>query len=390
MQKLKNKIIANHVGANCVRQNSKGITLIALIITIIVMIILVGVTVNVALNGGLFETAQKAAEDTEYQADYETLQAGVVGAMASEEGITQQTLTANLPTEWNVGETEPYTVTSPNGNVFTVYTDGTIEYDNQEETEESEVEKVVTVEDEEYSYWKTDGQGTILYYEVPEGVEVPGTLVVPCQIGDEKITKIGDYALVGVRVERNDDGSIVLDDEGNPTLLDETDESGIPIPTGQTSEVKDIIISKGIESIGYGAFGFCTQMEYIKLPNTIQNIGEYTFANTSLKSITIPGSVTTIQRGIFGGCEVLGKVILEEGVTTIEGQAFWGITSIKEITIPSTVDNMGEHVFYDWNSDQTIYIKGKTEPPPETDDYSGVGWERSWDSTNANIVWDNE
>ncbi len=44
---------------------STGITLIALIITVIVMIILVGVTVNVALNGGLFKTANEASRKTE-------------------------------------------------------------------------------------------------------------------------------------------------------------------------------------------------------------------------------------------------------------------------------------------------------------------------------------
>lgn len=44
---------------------NKGITLIALIITIIVMLILVGVTVAVAINGGLIETAKKAARKTE-------------------------------------------------------------------------------------------------------------------------------------------------------------------------------------------------------------------------------------------------------------------------------------------------------------------------------------
>ena len=44
---------------------STGITLIALIITVIVMIILVGVTVNVALNGGLFDTAKQAASGME-------------------------------------------------------------------------------------------------------------------------------------------------------------------------------------------------------------------------------------------------------------------------------------------------------------------------------------
>ena len=47
-----------------VHSNFNGITLIALIITIIVMLILVGVTITVALNGGLFNTAQNAAINT--------------------------------------------------------------------------------------------------------------------------------------------------------------------------------------------------------------------------------------------------------------------------------------------------------------------------------------
>lgn len=47
------------------KTRNKGITLIALVITIIVMMILVGVTVTIAINGGLFETAKKAARKTE-------------------------------------------------------------------------------------------------------------------------------------------------------------------------------------------------------------------------------------------------------------------------------------------------------------------------------------
>ena len=46
-------------------KTQKGITLIALIITIIVMLILVGVSVSVALNTGLFKTAQGVAKNTE-------------------------------------------------------------------------------------------------------------------------------------------------------------------------------------------------------------------------------------------------------------------------------------------------------------------------------------
>lgn len=45
-------------------KGQKGITLVALVITIIVMLILVGVSITVALNGGLFNTAKSAANNT--------------------------------------------------------------------------------------------------------------------------------------------------------------------------------------------------------------------------------------------------------------------------------------------------------------------------------------
>ena len=45
-------------------KDQKGITLVALIITIIVMLILVAVTISVALNGGLFDNAKTARNET--------------------------------------------------------------------------------------------------------------------------------------------------------------------------------------------------------------------------------------------------------------------------------------------------------------------------------------
>ena len=62
----------------------QGITLIALIITIIVMLILVGVTISVSLNGGLFETATKAATGTKKEAEKEQLLSAVVGAIGTD------------------------------------------------------------------------------------------------------------------------------------------------------------------------------------------------------------------------------------------------------------------------------------------------------------------
>ena len=52
---------------------SKGITLIALIITIIVMLILAAVSINIAVNGGLFNYAGKASLDYRMAQEQETI-----------------------------------------------------------------------------------------------------------------------------------------------------------------------------------------------------------------------------------------------------------------------------------------------------------------------------
>ena len=62
-----------NIECSSVHSNFNGITLIALIITVIVMLILVGVTISVSLNGGLFETATKAATGTQKEKERERL-----------------------------------------------------------------------------------------------------------------------------------------------------------------------------------------------------------------------------------------------------------------------------------------------------------------------------
>ena len=53
------------------KEENKGLTLIALVITIIVMLILIAVTVNIALNGGLFEITKDSSNKTSWQAEKE-------------------------------------------------------------------------------------------------------------------------------------------------------------------------------------------------------------------------------------------------------------------------------------------------------------------------------
>ena len=102
-------------------KNKNGITLIALIITIIVMLILVGVTVSVSLNGGLFDKAKDAADQTQIAADADSLQAAALGAMGTDGKVDCSKITGFT-------RNEDGTFTSSNGYRFTVDDNGNVTY----------------------------------------------------------------------------------------------------------------------------------------------------------------------------------------------------------------------------------------------------------------------
>ncbi len=52
-------------------KSEKGITLVALVITIVILIILATVSISFAVNGGLFDKAQKGADMYKGSADQE-------------------------------------------------------------------------------------------------------------------------------------------------------------------------------------------------------------------------------------------------------------------------------------------------------------------------------
>ena len=113
------------------------------------------------------------------------------------------------------------------------------------------------------------------------------------------------------------------------------------------SEIKNVIIKKGITSIGIGAFSECRILSNIEIPNGVTSIGGSAFYDCgSLSNIEIPNSVTSIGTYAFYGCWWLSNIEIPNGVTSIGTSAFYDCISLSNIEIPNGVTNIEDKAFY--------------------------------------------
>lgn len=79
---------------------------------------------------------------------------------------------------------------------------------------------------------------------------------------------------------------------------------------------------------------------------TVSCIGSDAFAsNTTVKKISIPSSVKTIGDRAFFGCRSLESITIAGSVTTIGEGAFSSCSSLKTVSLPSSVTSLGASAF---------------------------------------------
>ena len=165
-----------------------------------------------------------------------------------------------------------------------------------------------------------------------------------------------------------------------------------------------IEIPNSVTIIGSQAFRGCSRLSYVTIPNSVIDIRGGAFQDCSgLTSVTIPNSVTSISPQAFAYCSSLTSIIVESGntrydsrdncnaiiettrnalvfgckntiipnsVTSIDGAAFIGCSSLTSIDIPNSVTSIGDVAFYGCSSLTSIDI-----PNSVTNiGYGAFGW----------------
>ena len=95
-------------------------------------------------------------------------------------------------------------------------------------------------------------------------------------------------------------------------------------------------INENARLIANRAFGDCSSLTSITIPNSVTSIGDDAFYGcSSLTSITIPNSVTSIGDDAFYGCSSLTSITIPNSVTSIGNSAFYGCSSLTSVTLNS-------------------------------------------------------
>ena len=97
-----------------------------------------------------------------------------------------------------------------------------------------------------------------------------------------------------------------------------------------------VSLPKGLTSIGNVAFSYNYALSAIELPDGLVSIGHGAISHTSIKSVTIPGSVTNMEDAFFENTG-LTTVVIKSGVTVISKGAFDYCYNLVNVTIPDTV-----------------------------------------------------
>ena len=142
----------------------------------------------------------------------------------------------------------------------------------------------------------------------------------------------------------------------------ETEEDTYLVYCGENKDIESVVIPskyRGKPVSGIRGFSNCVSLKSVTIPDSVTSIGSGAFSGCiSLTSIVIPNSVQCISSDMFEGCTSLTNVTLPETLISIEYQAFKECVSLVSINIPKSVKHIDSSAFEDCYSLRMIKYDG--------------------------------
>ena len=109
--------------------------------------------------------------------------------------------------------------------------------------------------------------------------------------------------------------------------------------------LREVNFHENFRKIGEQAFYNCWALEYLDLPQSIQEYDQGALSWTGLKSIALPDGLTALPDGLLSYNGQLEDVYIPQSVTVFGDGVFGNCTKLKQIQLPSGLSKIGKGVF---------------------------------------------
>lgn len=128
---------------------------------------------------------------------------------------------------------------------------------------------------------------------------------------------------------------------------------------GGTVEIPATLGGYPVTGIKMQAFVECASLKSVSMPESVTWIGDSAFAGcTGLEQVEISPNLTAIGGNAFYSCNGLTSVVIPDKVTSIADLAFFGCLNLESITIPAGITNLASSFVFGCTNLKKIEFKG--------------------------------
>lgn len=115
----------------------------------------------------------------------------------------------------------------------------------------------------------------------------------------------------------------------------------------RATNIKEMVIPASVKKVEGSAFAYCPNLTKVTFAASNMELIEGCFVGChKLQSVTFPASLTRdMTYDMFRDCPMLTTVTLPKNLRTVPQQMFSGCKSLRKIDLPATVTKIGGHAF---------------------------------------------
>ena len=138
------------------------------------------------------------------------------------------------------------------------------------------------------------------------------------------------------------------------------------------SGLTSLSLPSSLTSIEREAFAGCSGLTSLSLPSSLTSIKYRAFYGCSgLTSLSLPSGITSIDWNAFSGCSGLTSLTLPSSLTSIDSGAFSGCSGLTSLSLPSGLTSIGDGAFRGCSGLTSIYVYTEKLPNMGSDVFDG-------------------